>query len=100
MRQLTVQQILNAREGGWEKEALAWACGDDVEWYRKRSDSWDVTDNPGFYREDKYRIKPKPVMVKVNRDEILKRLDMIPVGYGQLEVNYIRAMLEAAEVAE
>lgn len=100
MRQLTEQQIKNARQNGWEKEALAWAAGDDIESSINGATFWMTTKDPSFYGSHRYRIKQKPVMVKVNRDEILKRLDMIPVGYGQYEVQYIRSMLAAAEVVE
>ena len=42
----------------WHKEIKAWADGAEIEMYMH--DKWTVIDNPQWYQDNEYRIKPQP----------------------------------------
>ena len=43
----------------WHKEIKAWADGAEIE-SREGNSGWWVTNNPRWYEETEYRIKPQP----------------------------------------
>jgi hypothetical protein len=47
----------------WHDEIVAWAGGAEIE-SREGNSGWWVTNNPGWYEEIEYRIKPQPKQPK------------------------------------